>query len=225
VSDGIPFIPLWLDQADLSPAQFRVLSTLWRRAGRKGQCWPTRDTLWKDCKIHRDTLGDVLNELEANGWISRSKLPGNRNLYTLIVGGKEGPTTDNELAESEGQQSTESEGMQIAESKGQQLAESEGHKNTKGKNTKKIPQETTYQTGLSSDSFVQSLRERPEYGHINIDHEVAKMKSWIKDHPGRRFTQKFAINWLNRIQAPAPPKAVSLGGRAPAQDTFIDFSP
>lgn len=55
----------------------------------------------------------------------------------------------------------------------------------------------------SNDDFIASLKTNPGYQHINIEAELGKMKAWIDRQGGRRqLTPKFALNWLNKIEAP-----------------------
>lgn len=54
---------------------------------------------------------------------------------------------------------------------------------------------------LSDTEWLDSLKGNPAYQHLNIDSEWEKAKAWMSVHPGRKFTRKFFINWLNRAQA------------------------
>jgi DNA-binding MarR family transcriptional regulator len=120
--DCRPFIPASLDDFGLTPPQFRVLCHLHRRAGSNGDCYPAAHSIAKTCKIHRDTVWKCIKELESAKLIKRSKGRRNSNRYHILasipVGGKQGPTQANELAESEGQELAESKGRELAESKG-----------------------------------------------------------------------------------------------------------
>lgn len=72
-----PFIPSELDEAGLSPSQFRVLCHLWRR----GETFSNAATIAKVCRLKRNTVFEVLNDLEKAGFIRRKPRPG---LTTLI---------------------------------------------------------------------------------------------------------------------------------------------
>jgi phage replication O-like protein O len=54
---------------------------------------------------------------------------------------------------------------------------------------------------LSTEEFLKSLKANPAYAHINIDSEVVRARSWCEVH-SRQCTQRFFINWLNRIEKP-----------------------
>jgi len=51
------------------------------------------------------------------------------------------------------------------------------------------------------DSFsLDDLKTNPAYSHIDIPRELHKMDAWISANPGRKKTERFIINWLNRIE-------------------------
>jgi len=52
----------------------------------------------------------------------------------------------------------------------------------------------------SNSDFVSNLKEI--YTWIDIDTELIKMRGWLAAHKGRRLTQRFAVNWLNKIDKP-----------------------
>lgn len=65
--------------------------------------------------------------------------------------------------------------------------------------------------------FVAKLKQNPAYDHIDIDRELHKMHAWLElpANKGRKLTPKFALNWLNKIEAPieAPIKGNGNVGR------------
>jgi hypothetical protein len=52
-----------------------------------------------------------------------------------------------------------------------------------------------------NDEFLAALKVDPVYSHIDIDRELAKAKNWASPR-NRQVTQRFFINWLNRIEKP-----------------------
>lgn len=54
----------------------------------------------------------------------------------------------------------------------------------------------------SLEEIITDLSGEPAYAHINVPHEAQRAEVWIKNHPGRKFTQAFLIGWLNKIEAP-----------------------
>lgn len=55
---------------------------------------------------------------------------------------------------------------------------------------------------LSTKDFLTSLKHNVSYKHIDVEHELGKMDAWLSTHPGRQKTQKFIVNWLNKIEKP-----------------------
>jgi hypothetical protein len=55
---------------------------------------------------------------------------------------------------------------------------------------------------LSIEDFLKSLKTNPAYTGIDIDRELAKMDAWLITNPGRKKTQRFIVNWLNKIDKP-----------------------
>jgi DNA-binding MarR family transcriptional regulator len=92
------FVRSDLDDAGLSPAAFRVLAHLARRAGSNGEAFPGVASMAKTCQLNRDTIWRALSELEAAGWLKRRQRLGASTVYTLVeaASGKEG------VAEKEG---------------------------------------------------------------------------------------------------------------------------
>jgi len=91
-----PFIPAWLDDADLSQAEFRVYCHLCRRADNKtGVAWPQADNIARDCRMSRNTVWKTLRSLEAKGLIRRVGKPfaGSNRYQTLVppIGANETP--------------------------------------------------------------------------------------------------------------------------------------
>ena len=84
---GEPFIPTWLDDARLSPVDFRVLCHLWRRRNVKtGQCNPSARLIADVCGMHRKTVFATLARLETAGHLKRAGKPfGGSNRYVLVV--------------------------------------------------------------------------------------------------------------------------------------------
>lgn len=52
--------------------------------------------------------------------------------------------------------------------------------------------------------FLNSLKPNPAYSHVDLAHEACKMQAWLS-LPGnkhRKFTPRFVLNWLNKIERP-----------------------
>ncbi len=82
---GQPFMPMWLDEMQLSDSELRVLMHLWRR----GQtCYPTVEQIATYLKKNEATIARIIKSLEGKGLLERSKRKGKRihnyNFYTLF---------------------------------------------------------------------------------------------------------------------------------------------
>ena len=87
-----PLIPSWLDEAGLSPTQFRVACHIWRR----GSIYSNAATIGKVCRLKRDTVFDALADLEKAGLINRQSRPGQTTLIEPVpfggAGGNSNPS-------------------------------------------------------------------------------------------------------------------------------------
>ncbi len=81
-----PFVPSELDDAGLKPAQFRVLCHLWRR----GETFSNTATIAKVCRLKRNTVFEVLSDLEKAGLIRRTSRPGQTTLIQPVPFGDTG---------------------------------------------------------------------------------------------------------------------------------------
>ena len=57
------------------------------------------------------------------------------------------------------------------------------------------------QSKPSDDEWFFNLRK--SYAWLDVDRETAKAKAWLMTHPGRQFTRRFFVNWLNKVDRPA----------------------
>jgi len=58
-----------------------------------------------------------------------------------------------------------------------------------------------------SEAFVETLKNNPAYKGIEIDRELHRMDAWLATPANRKRkkTQRFVVNWLNRIDVALPP--------------------
>jgi hypothetical protein len=127
------FIPPWLDDLKIKPIPFRVLCNLLRRAGEDGRCFPSAETIARDCRINRDTVWPTLQTLIDEGLIQKLKKgfqASNGYVLTLPIGGKTGVIDEEPIGGKTGvinpAQSAEKPGCQSAEKPGCQSAEKRG---------------------------------------------------------------------------------------------------
>lgn len=59
-------------------------------------------------------------------------------------------------------------------------------------------------TVVGEQEFWDSLQANPAYSHIALERERGKMRAWLElpENRNRKFTRKFALAWLNKIEAP-----------------------
>lgn len=70
-----PFIPSWLDDAGLKPAEFRLYAHFCRRADESGIAWPGYDSMMKVCGVSRATICRLLSILESRGLLEKLPKP------------------------------------------------------------------------------------------------------------------------------------------------------
>lgn len=79
---NVIFIHSSLDDAGLTPHQFRVLAHLTRRAG-NGAAWSANETMAKVCRMDVKTITSCLADLERLRIISRKMRPGKTTIWTI----------------------------------------------------------------------------------------------------------------------------------------------
>ena len=57
--------------------------------------------------------------------------------------------------------------------------------------------------------FIDNIKSNPAFKHIDVENELAKMDAWLLTRPGRKKTQRFIVNWLNKIDKPVETPIVS----------------
>ncbi|MDF5717294.1 MAG: helix-turn-helix domain-containing protein [Rhizonema sp. NSF051] len=81
---SIPFIPVWLDDYGLTPAEFRVYCHVVRRAGKNGLCWESVPRIAKACRLSRNLTMAALRVLtEVHRLLIKNKRVGETDEYTL----------------------------------------------------------------------------------------------------------------------------------------------
>jgi len=75
------FVHADIDDADLSPSEFRVLAHYSRRAGRDGMAYSSISSVAKKCGICQRTVKVVNRVLVEKGWLRRVSRPGRTTAY------------------------------------------------------------------------------------------------------------------------------------------------
>lgn len=79
---NIIFIHSSLDDAGLTPQEFRLFAHLSRRAG-SGEAWAGAASMATACRMHPDTVWSALKELERRKMVLRENRPGRTTLIRL----------------------------------------------------------------------------------------------------------------------------------------------
>jgi hypothetical protein len=79
MSDNLPFIPSKLDDAGLTPAQFRIVC----RVSRRGSCHESIPNLAKGCRLAITTVKAVLPFLVSINVLFKEKRPGQTSIYKV----------------------------------------------------------------------------------------------------------------------------------------------
>lgn len=57
---------------------------------------------------------------------------------------------------------------------------------------------------LTVKDLITELCADPFYAGIEVSREIEKMRRWLAKNPGRKFTRKFAENWLEKVDREIP---------------------
>jgi DNA-binding MarR family transcriptional regulator len=68
-----------IDQYDLTPPQFALLSFLWQQDGL------TQVELSEKSQVDRSTIGGLIDRLERGGFLERRQLPQDRRAYKIYL--------------------------------------------------------------------------------------------------------------------------------------------
>jgi hypothetical protein len=72
-----------LDDAGLSPAEFRIYCHLSRRAAKQGRAWPGRESMAETCRLTGRTVTTAIQGLERRQMLVAHRTPGQRSIYVL----------------------------------------------------------------------------------------------------------------------------------------------
>jgi hypothetical protein len=53
------------------------------------------------------------------------------------------------------------------------------------------------------EEFFTALQTNPAYRGLDLATERRKAEAWVSANPGRKFSRRFFVNWLNRAAGPA----------------------
>lgn len=76
-----PLIPSQLDDAGLTPAEFRVFC----RIARRGECAESVPNMAAGCRMHRDSVWQALKELRARGMVTKESRSGATSIHRITL--------------------------------------------------------------------------------------------------------------------------------------------
>jgi hypothetical protein len=194
-------IPRIVFRIGLSPFEFTLYSYLKDTAGESGACWKSRATMSRETGMSSGMITKARQSLEK----PRSELNGEAlitvNEEPTKGGGK--PTcyitiTDiwaaNVLANTTSPHDVATS-LHDRQRHHTTIATSP-HDHKEKEENKNIEQDKS--------SFLTKLKSDPFYGHIDFDLETEKMQRWLRrpENKGRRLTERFVINWLDKVDRP-----------------------
>ncbi len=77
-------VPADVDDAGLTPHQFRVLCHVARRCGKDGMCYSSIETMAKVCRIRPKTVRASLSILVDRGLLSRKDISGKTSEFRIV---------------------------------------------------------------------------------------------------------------------------------------------
>lgn len=78
--EKLPFIPRQMDDAGLTPAQFRIVC----RVSRRGACSESVGNMAKGCRLDVKTVKNVLPFLVSRGVLAKEKRAGQTSIFRVI---------------------------------------------------------------------------------------------------------------------------------------------
>ena len=211
-----PFIPSELDEAGLPANQFRVLCHLWRR----GETFSNAATIAKVCRIKRDTVFQVLADLELGGFIRRKPRPGQTTLIEPVPFGGTGGNGN----------PSRSGGQEVPRLGGRDPSRLGGHK---GNPTKEIPlkksqraakSEIAVSLPFSSDAFKEAWNNWQQHRRekkkpntpLSVKMQLKEMAEWGEERSIAAITHSIKKGWAGIFEATGQTsngKAVNTGRR------------
>lgn len=195
-------IPRIVFRMGLNPFEFTLYAYLKDTAGESGSCWKSRATIAKESGMSSGMVTKARLALET----PRAVL-GGAPLITVTEqptkgGGK--PTCHIQITDiwaANILSNTTSYG-DVATS----LHDRQRHHTTIATSPhdhKEKEEKKNKEQDIKRD-FLTVLKTDPLYSHINFEHEIEKMRRWLAlpQNQGRRLTERFLVNWLNKIDRP-----------------------
>ncbi len=201
-----------------------VLLSIADRADETGSAWCGVTDIAARAHIARSNVHRALDTLEALGELSSTSRAGRHgcNVYqlapSLLAGGEPG-CPPSETSSVLTMRTPHPETILTLKQACPQDEAKCPHGNDYTLSTPPNPHNTSgtpENNGVSrEENFLASLQTNPAYRGLDLATEKLKAEAWISASPGRKFTRRFLVNWLNRAQAahaaattPAPARKI-----------------
>jgi hypothetical protein len=171
-------------QDGISPTQKLVLIAMSNFAGESGKTYPSLGTVRQICCLQKDeTVSDAIGQLMILGMLED----------TGAKTGKTGRTAVYQLP---------TDACQIPPQTGDSIPrQSPANPPFGGIAIKENRTRTRTATPLTEEELIKKLKDNAAYSGIDVARELGKSKVWCSANR-RVFTERFFVNWLNRIEKP-----------------------
>jgi len=209
------FIGAWIDDADLSPAQFRVLC----RIARRGDCTESVPNIAKGCHLHPDTVERALRSLLVRGFITKEARTGRTSILRVVLN----PTPGGQPTRKECPPETEGQVFKPGDTHAKRMPnhppETEGDK---GSPLKGILVKETRAGARGGDD----LSDLKIPGHLNTVPFLGKWGDWMKQRRGGRKVKEWRalfqeqLDWLAQFDEPTATEILATSIRNGWQGLF-----
>jgi len=220
-------VPNWLlERKEVSPGAKLCYARLCQYAGENGSCYPALDTLAKEMGVSVDSVTRYVQELVKEGLI-KSVRRGFKKSNVYFFKPHEWISAwfslrNMRIPESVKMPDHESANMptpESAEMRHKEIQGEESHLRESGEAATAPSKVNGKRAGVRNTEvtpeWLAGLKDL--YLGIDVDRESKKALAWVRERPGRQYSRKFVLNWLNRATpgaggktANAKPKAASI---------------
>lgn len=195
-ADLVTFIPASLDDAGLTPAQFRIFC----HVSRVGECWQSGPAIAETCRIHPDTVWPAVAELISRRMVSRERRPGTTSVLRVMPVSDWKPTGKEGAPEKDGHPSVSSRRHRKA--RGSHPLEKKGHK---GYPSEGYPiKEANPLAPVQGEGAVEPVQ-------CEMSSEAVKLLGKIQIHAGLDCPEFKAawLAWFNHLDGVGLPKVAT----------------
>ena len=177
-----------------SGSELLLLLALADMANDEGECWPSVKTLAERCRCSDRTIQRSLSELSELGEleiITRNRGNGSLTSNCYRVRGGDRAVT------SPGDTHVTIPLNYSSPPLVTQVSPPEPFLIEPSLESSSSPKEKKSDDSVD-EGFISELKNKTAYAFLDLDVEIAKMKGWLQNHPGRKFSRQFVLNWLKK---------------------------